>query len=188
MSPDLQPLEEALPDLAQLAAAVLQRVADRDATLTAAESCTGGLIAATLTGIEGLSGAFVGGFVTYCDETKSAMLGIPADDIARYDAVSPQIALAMVTRARDLVQADFAVAVTGFTGEAGGNENGLVHIAVADKGGAAQREFHFGEVDRNEGRAKTAEAALAMLADLIDGRLLASPRDEPMEPMPHLRS
>ena len=171
MSADLHPLEERLPDLADLATAVLQLATDRDASLTAAESCTGGLIAATLTGIEGLSGAFRGGFVTYCDEAKSAMLGIPARDIARYDAVSAEIALAMVTSARELVGADFAVAVTGFNGDAGDRENGLVHIAVADRSGAMQREFHFGEVDRNEGRARTAEAALAMLAGLIAGRL-----------------
>lgn len=168
MPSDLAPLEQELPDLGARGRALLEAAAEQNLALAAAESCTGGLIAATLTGIEGVSSCFKGGFVTYCNEAKTAMLGIPAADIDRFGVVSPQIALAMARRARILAGADLAVGVTGFTGDAGdGNENGLVHIAVAHAGGDIAQECHFGDVGRNEGRAHSAAAALDLLLRAI---------------------
>ncbi len=168
MTGDLSALERELPDLAERGRALLEAASERKLALAAAESCTGGLIAATLTGIEGVSSCFRGGFVTYCNEAKTAMLGIPAADIDRFGVVSPQIALAMARRARILAGADLAVGITGFTGDAGeGNENGLVHIAVAHSEGEIAREFHFGDVERNEGRAHGAVAALDLLTEAM---------------------
>ncbi len=92
---DLQELE---PDLMQLAEGLLQAAAEHDLTLATAESCTGGLIASTLTGIEGLSSAFGAGFVTYCDAAKADLLGIPPEDIERFGAVSAKVAHASAAR------------------------------------------------------------------------------------------
>ncbi|MXO71016.1 CinA family protein [Alteraurantiacibacter buctensis] len=168
MTGDLAALERELLDLGARSRALLEAAATRNLALAAAESCTGGLIAATLTGIEGVSSCFRGGFVTYCNEAKTAMLGIPAADIERFGVVSPQIAVAMARQARILAGADLAVGVTGFTGDAGeDNENGLVHIAVAHGDGDLARELHFGDVERNEGRAHGAAAALDLLREAV---------------------
>ncbi|MCB5425176.1 CinA family protein [Altererythrobacter sp. CC-YST694] len=155
-------------NLSQLAEDLLQAAVDRDFSVASAESCTGGLIASTLTGIEGLSSAFSSGFVTYSDEAKTGLLGIPMAQIDRYGAVSPQIALAMARRALAISDADVAVAVSGYTGPAGGHENGLVHVAARDRAGQEiHGEFHLGEVERNEGRQLAAAAALRILHDAI---------------------
>lgn len=168
MPSDLAPLERELPDLGVRGRTLLEAAAGQGLSLAAAESCTGGLIAATLTGIEGVSSCFRGGFVTYCDEAKTALLDIPAADIESFGVVSRQIALAMARRAREMAGSDLAVGITGFTGDAGEeNENGLVHIAVAGASGELSRECHFGDVSRNEGRAHGAAAALDLLHEAI---------------------
>lgn len=141
---------------------------DADMSISCAESCTGGSIAFLLTGVEGLSHMFEAGFVVYSDKAKGGVLGIPTQAIEEYGPVSPEIALAMARGVLDRSQSDVAVAVSGYTGDAGPHENGLVHIAVADKTGRSfHKEFHFGEVDRDEGRDLASAAALALLLDTI---------------------
>lgn len=152
-------------DLPALAEEVLRAAKQRDMSVAAAESCTGGHIASLLTGAEGLSHMFEAGFVTYSDKAKTDILGIPAEDVERYGAVSRNVVQAMAAGAVKSSRSQIAVAVSGFTGGAPpGEENGLVHVAVAnDAGRTFHREYHFGDVDRDEGRDRAAEAALQLL-------------------------
>jgi nicotinamide-nucleotide amidase len=103
-----------------LAAELGRRLGRRRAFVTAAESCTGGLVAGAITAIAGSSGWFERGFVTYSNEAKMEMLSVPADTLARHGAVSEQTARAMAEGALRLGGADFAVAITGVAGPSGG--------------------------------------------------------------------
>lgn len=160
-------------DLVQSAAALLDRLRAEKLHLTTAESCTGGLIAATLTEVPGSSDAIECGFITYSDAAKSALLGVPDAVIARHGAVSRKVAVLMAKGALLRSPADVAVAVTGIAGPGGGSAEkpvGLVHIAAARKGGAARhRECRFGEAGRETIRLKTVAAALALVEKLIQG-------------------
>jgi nicotinamide-nucleotide amidase len=108
---DERPLPEIVLDLLRL----------RGWTAATAESCTGGMVAARLTEVPGSSEAFMGGVVTYSDELKQALLGVPADVLARHGAVSPEAAEAMAAGARERLGADVAVSVTGIAGPGGGS-------------------------------------------------------------------
>jgi len=103
-----------------LAAELGRRLASRRAFVTAAESCTGGLVAGAITSIPGSSGWFQRGFVTYSNDAKTEMLGVPADTLARHGAVSEETARSMAEGALRASRADFAVAVTGIAGPDGG--------------------------------------------------------------------
>jgi nicotinamide-nucleotide amidase len=140
--------------------------------IATAESCTGGLVAAAITAIPGASAVLERGFVTYSNEAKTEMLGVPAELIERRGAVSQEVALAMVEGALKNSRADIAVAVTGVAGPDGGSEQkpvGLVHIAAAKRGGARlHEERRFGDIGRNEVQAESAVAALALLQKLLN--------------------
>lgn len=144
----------------------------KEYTIATAESCTGGLVAAAITAIPGASAVLERGFVTYANEAKTEMLGVPAELIERRGAVSQEVALAMVDGALKHSRADIAVAVTGIAGPDGGSEEkpvGLVHIAAAKRGGARLHEEHrFGDRGRNEVQAESAVAALTLLQKLLD--------------------
>jgi nicotinamide-nucleotide amidase len=139
--------------------------------LATAESCTGGLIAALLTEIPGSSDVFERGFVTYSNDAKIEMIGVPAAFIADFGAVSPQVAAAMANGALHHSRADIAVAVTGVAGPGGGSDLkpvGLVYLAVADKGGATlAKECRFGPLSRSEIRRASVVEALALVEQLI---------------------
>jgi nicotinamide-nucleotide amidase len=140
-------------------------------TIATAESCTGGLIAASLAAVPGASAALERGFVTYSNEAKTEMLGVPADLIAQHGAVSREVALAMVEGALQRSPADLAVAVTGIAGPDGGSAEkpvGLVHIAAARRDGARlHEEMRYGDVGRHEIQGRTVADALRMLSRLI---------------------
>jgi nicotinamide-nucleotide amidase len=161
-----------LPDGAEALAAraekVLRAMDRRGLKLATAESCTGGLIASLVTDIEGLSSTFERGFVTYSEQSKCDLLGIEPVVIARHGVVSREVALAMAQGALARSEADLAIAVTGFAGPAGPNdEAGLVHLALAARNGRpVTRECHFGGADRDRVRARTAHAAFEMLASV----------------------
>ena len=106
----------------------------RRATLAVAESCTGGLLAGRLTDGGGSSDYFVSGYVTYSDEQKSQILGVPGDLIARHSAVSEPVARAMAEGARRISEATYALSTTGYAGPSGGTEHdpvGTVYLALA---------------------------------------------------------
>ncbi len=110
---------------------------ERGQSLTTAESCTGGLIAASCTELAGSSAWFERGFVTYSNEAKTELLGVPADLIARHGAVSEEVARAMAAGALAHSRAGIAVAVTGIAGPTGGSEAkpvGTVWLAWAERG------------------------------------------------------
>ncbi len=139
-------------------------------TVATAESCTGGLVAGALTEIAGSSAVVLCGFVTYSNEAKQSMLGVPTATLARVGAVSRETALAMAEGALARAPADLAVAITGIAGPGGGSAEkpvGLVHFAAVRRGQQPQaREERFGVLARSEVRRRAVLAALGMLERL----------------------
>lgn len=159
------------PAIIEQAARLLDLCRARNLLLASAESCTGGLIAAALTATSGASDVFERGFVTYSNAAKETMLGVPASLIARFGAVSEQVARAMAEGALGHSAASLAVSVTGVAGPGGGSAEkpvGLVWIAAARKGGAVISERHLFPGDRATIRAASAAAALSLLARLAE--------------------
>ena len=144
---------------------VLKEACERGLTLATAESCTGGLLASLLTDVEGCSHAFERAFVTYTDEAKHEMLGVPLELIREKGAVSQEVARAMAEGAVDRSRADVAIAITGFAGPgAPGEEPGLVHFALRRRGReTVAREVHFGDIGRGGVRLACLRTALEML-------------------------
>src|SRR5690348_12453667 len=140
-------LEPALPDrLDDQAERLLHRLCDRGLTIATAESCTGGMLAALLTDIEGAGRAFERGFVTYTNQSKTELLGIQPEVLDCNNAVSGIVARAMAEGTLARSSADIAIGITGFAGPAGkDDEEGLVHIALARRGHRTDhRAEHFG--------------------------------------------
>jgi nicotinamide-nucleotide amidase len=139
--------------------------------IATAESCTGGLIAGLLTEIAGSSDVFERGFVTYSNESKEQMLGVPGVLIRSHGAVSEAVVRAMAEGAIRNSAAQLSVAVTGVAGPGGGSDDkpvGLVHIAAARDGEASlHREYRFGDIGRSQVRLATVEAALELLSQLV---------------------
>jgi nicotinamide-nucleotide amidase len=123
------------------------------------------MVAARLTDIPGSSDVFAGGAVTYSNELKQALLGVPAEVLARHGAVSPEAAAAMAAGARERLGADVAVAVTGIAGPGGGTPEkpvGLVYLHVSSPAGEDRRQMDV-PGDRAIVRARAAVAALHLL-------------------------
>jgi len=121
-------------DIAKLAADVIALLAAQGQTIATAESCTGGLIAGALTSVSGSSDAVYGGFVTYANEAKIAMVGVPYGMLREFGAVSKEVATAMAEGAMNAAGTHVGVAVTGIAGPNGGTAEkpvGLVYFAVA---------------------------------------------------------
>lgn len=154
------------------ARALLDRAKAAGLKIATAESCTGGLIAASLAAVPGASAALERGFVTYSNEAKVELLGVPTDLINERGAVSKEVAQAMAEGALRHSPADIVVAVTGIAGPDGGSAEkpvGLVHIAAARRGGAQlHEEARFGDIGRHEVQLQTVLAALALMNRLID--------------------
>jgi nicotinamide-nucleotide amidase len=154
------------------AQALLDRAKARGLMIVTAESCTGGLIAATLAAVPGASAVLERGFVTYSNEAKSELLGVPAPLIIAHGAVSREVAIAMALGALAHSPADIAVAVTGVAGPDGGTAAkpvGLVHIAAQRKDGRQlHEERRFGDIGRHEVQRQTVLAAFALISQLVD--------------------
>ena len=136
-------------------------------TLATAESCTGGGIGAALTAVSGSSAVYKGGIISYTNEIKRDLLGVPGEMLERYSAVSEPVAQAMAEGARNALQADVAVSVTGLAGPGGdeyGNPVGTVFIGYADAAKSCAKEFHFSG-DREEVRNQAICAALQIILD-----------------------
>ena len=164
-------LEPALPDhLDEQAERLMHKICDRELKLATAESCTGGMLAALLTDIEGCGHGFDRGFVTYSKAAKHELLGVDRGLLDRNDAVSETVARAMAEGALARSSADLAIGVTGFAGPAGdGCEEGLVHFAVARReGGTVHREEHFGAAGRGPVRVKSLKVMLEMLEEALE--------------------
>ena len=137
--------------------------------LATAESCTGGLVAARLTGVPGASDVFVGGIVSYANEVKEEALGVPPDVLARHGAVSAETAEAMAEGVRDRLDADVAIAVTGVAGPGGGTPEkpvGRVHFHAAGPDGSLARTLDL-PGGREQVRARGSVTALHLLRALL---------------------
>lgn len=156
---------------AEKAVAVLEACRQANVMLSTAESCTGGLIAAALTDIGGSSDVVERGFVTYSNEAKTEMLGVPANLLAERGAVSREVALAMAEGALAHSKAGVSIAVTGVAGPGGGTVEkpvGLVHIAAQRTGSPPlHRECRFGDIGRAEVRQATVLAALDLVIEAL---------------------
>jgi PncC family amidohydrolase len=163
--------------LDRLVARLQERCLELGLHVSAAESCTGGLIAKTITDVPGSSGYFSGGVVPYADEAKRRLLGVPYALLEAHGAVSAQVARAMALGARERFGADLAVSVTGVAGPDGGTPAkpvGLTYVAVADADGVEVRRFTWSG-DRASNRDESARAALEMLLARTEKVRPASP-------------
>lgn len=150
------------------AAELLENLRERQLMLATAESCTGGMIAGTLTEVAGSSDVVDRGFVTYSNEAKQDMLGIPPALIREHGAVSEPVAVAMAEGALRNSRADIAVSVTGVAGPGGGTDTkpvGLVHIACARRGKETVHQRHvFADRGRGWIRQETVAQAFRIMA------------------------
>jgi nicotinamide-nucleotide amidase len=157
-------------DVLAAATALIKLCIERKLTIATAESCTGGLVAGALTEVAGSSAVLDRGFVTYSNDAKQQMLGVPAKTLADYGAVSRQTAEAMVLGALAKAKTDLAVSITGIAGPGGGSADkpvGLVHFAAATRDGTTMHEAkRYGDIGRAEVRHQSVLQALAMLQEL----------------------
>lgn len=149
---------------------LLDAAKERGLRIATAESCTGGLIAGAITALPGSSLVLDRGFVTYSNEAKTELLGVPADLIREQGAVSKEVALAMAAGALNGSPADIVVAVTGVAGPGGGSASkpvGLVHVAAARRGAPPlHQEMRLGDIGRDRIREETILAALRLMQRL----------------------
>ena len=148
-----------------IASKVISQLAGK--TLVTAESLTGGGIGNVLTAVPGASAEFKGGIISYTNEVKRDVLGVPDEILQRYGAVSPWTAGYMASGARKLLKADVAVSVTGLAGPSGdefGHEVGTVFIGFESSARALVKQYHFSG-DREVVRAQTIEAALQLVLE-----------------------
>jgi nicotinamide-nucleotide amidase len=159
-------------DLRAAAIAVLDTCRARGLTLATAESCTGGLVAGALTDIAGSSDVVDRGFVTYSNEAKQQMLGVPAQTLKTFGAVSRETAQAMAVGAISRAGVDLAVAITGIAGPGGGSKDkpvGLVHFAAAARDGSlSHAEMRYGDIGRLPVRHRSVLQALTMLREMAE--------------------
>ena len=149
--------------------ALVELLIQRGATVTTAESCTGGLVAAALTEIAGSSAVFERGFVTYSNDAKVDMLGVATTTLAAHGAVSEQVAAEMAIGARKAARAEFAIAITGIAGP-GGSEfkpEGRVCFGLASPDGVATETVEFGAMGRENVRAAARDHALKSLLEAV---------------------
>jgi len=145
---------------------------EKGKTLSVAESCTGGLVAAKITNISGSSDYFERGVVSYSNQAKMEILGVPRDLLEKYGAVSPEMALAMAQGVRRISKTDLGLSVTGIAGPTGGTKEkpvGLIYIGLADAQKSWVEKFLFGQ-DRMINRERAAQAALNMVRSYFSGK------------------
>jgi len=149
------------------AEAVLASARAKHLKIAVAESCTGGLLAGLLTEIPGSSDVFERGFVTYSNDAKQELLGVPAATIELHGAVSSQTAAAMAQGVLERTPVDISASVTGVAGPGGGSREkpvGHVQFAAARRGHPVACELHeFGDIGRSRIRMSAVEAALRLI-------------------------
>ena len=133
-------------DVPGLGDVVLDFLGARGESLATAESCTGGLISGALTDVPGASDVFLGGVVTYSNDSKERLIGVPHETLVEHGAVSEEVARAMAEGVRRRFEADWGIGITGIAGPSGGTDEkpvGLVHWAVAGSDGTSARHRVF---------------------------------------------
>ena len=153
--------------------AIARLLTGRKLTIATAESCTGGLVAKRLTDVSGSSNYFVGGVVSYSNEAKTALLGVPERLFREVGAVSSEVARAMAEGVRSRLNAHFGLSVTGIAGPTGGTAQkpvGLVYVALAHPAGTDVQELRLTGT-RDEIRDRSAKWAMNMVRmNLVSGR------------------
>ncbi|MDO4474098.1 MAG: CinA family protein [Eubacteriales bacterium] len=145
--------------------AVVSLLKEKNLTVTTAESCTAGLVAARIMNVAGASYVYSEGYITYSDDAKRKLLGVRKETLEKYTAVSEETALEMAAGAAKSAGADAAISVTGIAGPGGGTEEkpvGLIYIGCFLRGEMTVKECHF-EGDRMENRTAAAGEALQLL-------------------------
>lgn len=145
----------------------------RGLRIAVAESCTGGLLGAALTAVPGSSDYVLGGVVAYANEVKTALLGVPAETLARHGAVSEEVARAMADGVRARLGADLGAGITGVAGPTGDGSSkpaGLVYVAVAGPHGAVRAVRLTDDRGREGNRAAAVRAALRLAVEIVEER------------------
>jgi nicotinamide-nucleotide amidase len=158
-------------DIDELARLVLTLAREASLMLATVESCTGGLVAGALTAIPGSSDVVDRGFVTYSNAAKTQLVGISAELLAEFGAVSEPVARAMAEGGLRAAGVGAAVAITGVAGPGGGTADkpvGLVHFAAARTGRLTlHQEMRFGDIGREAVRLASVRVALELLAEVL---------------------
>ena len=148
---------------------IISKLIEKNITLATAESCTGGSLGKIITSVSGVSQIYGYGFITYANEAKEKILGVPHEVLETVGAVSSETALAMAEGARRVSGSDIAVSVTGIAGPTGGTPEkpvGLVYIAIADKDGSKYRKLNL-DGNRDEVRAKTCDEVFRLIGERL---------------------
>lgn len=154
---------------ARLEDRIVEMLSCRGLTVTTAESCTGGLISATLVNVPGASDVLMEAYVTYSNEAKEKLLGVRHETLEQFGAVSRQTAEEMAAGAAQAAGADAALSATGIAGPGGGTPDkpvGLVYVGCTLRGKTSVRECRFSG-DRMQNRLDTVKAALSLLEEMI---------------------
>jgi nicotinamide-nucleotide amidase len=155
-------------DITVASSRLLETCRRQSVRIATAESCTGGLLAACLTSIAGSSDVFERGWATYSNRSKVELLGVSAQTLTSFGAVSPQTALEMARGALQNSAAEIVISITGIAGPGGYSAEkpvGLVHMAtITRKGRTDEQEFLFGMLARNDIQLEAVRAALKLLA------------------------
>lgn len=149
---------------------LVAKLKERGLTCATAESCTGGSVGGAITAVPGSSAVFLGGVISYANEVKRDVLGVPQEILDTHGAVSPECAERMAAGARRLLKADLAVSLTGIAGPDGGSAEkpvGLVWFGLATKDGVRTEKMVFGG-DRAAVRAQAVDHALGLLLSAAD--------------------
>ena len=155
--------------MAKLETTIAAMLQSKHKTLAVAESCTGGLLSDRLTNIPGSSAYYKLGIICYSYESKIALLKVPRKTLAKFGAVSRQVAILLARNIRRIAHTDFGVGITGIAGPTGATAKkplGLVYIAVAEKNGAFCRKFIF-KGKRRSIKQQSSEQALKLLKKFI---------------------
>jgi len=160
-------------EIRALARSLLDLCKARRLTIATAESCTGGLVAGALTEIPGSSEVVMCGFVSYSNDAKQELLGVKADTLSNFGAVSKETAIAMAAGALKKARTDLVVSITGIAGPGGatpGKPVGLVHFGAAARDGRILHlEKRFGAIGRSAVRQRSVVEALKLLSELARG-------------------
>ena len=160
-------------DIVEAAKNLLAICKRKNLQIATAESCTAGLVAGTLTEIPGVSSILDRGYITYSNEAKHEMLGVPRDTLEKYGAVSPQTAEAMVRGVFGHSRVHLVVSVTGIAGPDGGSADkpvGLVFFAGGSRGGnVIASEKRYGDMGRDKVRKQSVLQAFRILHELAEG-------------------
>jgi len=163
-----------LPDeLIKVADELSQKLRARASKITTIESCTGGLVGAAITSLSGSSGIYPGGYITYSNELKHAMVGVSLETLKDYGAVSSQTAIEMAQGGLKNLGTSYSIAITGIAGPNGGKDEkrvGTVWICIARSSEERDCRHFFFPGDRDQIRTQSAIASLAMATQMLDGR------------------